>query len=112
MCVKYKILNNIMHFLYRLLISYLILSIIGVVSGSNFSIPFFPNEFDVSNDSDVKLELQKNKHDFNDAWQIIDLSDRTQSVPSLVTADPKTEGESKIYKKQINKKNNLLINNI
>lgn len=70
--------------------------IIGVVSGSNFSIPFFPeNEFDVSNDSDVKLELQKNKHDFNDAWQIIDLSDRAKSVPSLVTDDPKIEGKSK-----------------
>ncbi|XP_025269754.1 uncharacterized protein LOC105249694 [Camponotus floridanus] len=64
----------------------------GVVSGSNFSIPFFPeNEFDISNDSDVKLELQKNKHDFNDAWQIIDLSDRAKSVPSLVTDDPKIE---------------------
>ncbi|XP_029666417.1 uncharacterized protein LOC115237484 [Formica exsecta] len=64
----------------------------GAVSGSNFSIPFFPRyKFDVSNESNVKLELQENKHDFNDALQIIDLSDEAKSVPSLITADPKTE---------------------
>ncbi|XP_050459014.1 uncharacterized protein LOC126855426 [Cataglyphis hispanica] len=62
------------------------------VFGSNFSIPFFPrHEFDVSNNSNVKLELQENKHEFNNAWQIIDLSDQPKSVPSLITADSKTE---------------------
>ncbi|XP_072748887.1 uncharacterized protein [Anoplolepis gracilipes] len=65
----------------------------GTVFGSNFSIPFFPKyEDDVSKDSDVKLELQENKHDFNNAWQIIDFNerDKEKSVSSSVTVDPKT----------------------
>ncbi|CAL1683286.1 unnamed protein product [Lasius platythorax] len=63
----------------------------GAVHSSNFFISPFPRKFDVPKESDVKLELHKNKRDLNDVWQIIgDLDDRAKSFP-LVTADPKTE---------------------
>lgn len=83
-----------MCFLYQLLILR-IPSIIGAVHSSNFFISPFPREFDVPKESDVKLELHNNKRDLNDVWQIIDdLGDRAKSFP-LVTADPKTESESR-----------------
>nr|XP_012224556.1 PREDICTED: uncharacterized protein LOC105673479 [Linepithema humile] len=57
----------------------------GVISGSNFSIPSFPrSEFDGSNKSDAKLELHK-----SNVWQMMDLSGRAKSVPSLVMTDSK-----------------------
>jgi len=40
--------------------------------------------------------LRKSKRDSNDDWQVIDLSDRTNSVSPLITKDLKTDGESEV----------------
>ncbi|KYN01698.1 hypothetical protein ALC62_07527 [Cyphomyrmex costatus] len=65
----------------------------GAVSGSNFSVPFFPRYEFNSNKSNAQLELRKSKRDSNDGWQVIDLSDRTSSVSPLITEESKTEGD-------------------
>lgn len=68
---------------------------LGVVSGSNFSIPFFPShESSGSNESNANLELRKSKRDSNNGWQIIDLNDRARSVSPSITTEPKTGSES------------------
>lgn len=63
-----------------------------MVAGSNFSISSFPrSEFDGSNESSAKLELHKSRRD--NVWQMIDLSDRAKSVPSLDAVDSKLKSK-------------------
>lgn len=82
----------------------------GAVSGSNFSIPFFPRyESSGFNESNANLEPRKNKRDSNDGWQIIDLSDRAKSVSPSITTEPKGgESQAGIIKEKMFYTNILL----